>query len=136
GRRTWCPSPARPAAGPGGDAGAASGRDYLRRRLGDRRRREERAGLAARTAEELHRRLAERASGAVLHAPQQAQLSGIADANVLNAAYLVPREARRAFLDALPGPDGLPPGLRSEVTGPWVPYSFAQAAADPQEQRR
>ncbi|MFJ4776173.1 GvpL/GvpF family gas vesicle protein [Streptomyces sp. NPDC088762] len=130
---TTAPAPDRPgtAAGPPeGGTGAGSGRDYLRRRLGDRRRREERAGLAAATAEQLHRQLAARASGSVLHAPQQAQLSGSPDTNVLNAAYLVPRDARQAFLDTVPGPADLPSGLRREITGPWVPYSFTQAAAD------
>ncbi|MFF5703797.1 GvpL/GvpF family gas vesicle protein [Streptomyces sp. NPDC012794] len=111
-------------------AGPGTGRGYLQRRLVDRRRREERAGLAAGTAERVHRRLAERASESVLHPPQQAGLSGVRDANVLNAAYLVPREAREAFLDAVPGPSDLPSGIRGEVTGPWVPYSFTQTAAE------
>ncbi|MBT2482332.1 GvpL/GvpF family gas vesicle protein [Streptomyces sp. ISL-94] len=135
-------APAAPAGssptGPSGaadpsDAGTATatGRDYLRRRLGERRRREERAGLAARTAEQLHRKLAAQAAEAVLHPPQQTQLSGTPDTNVLNAAYLVPCDARPAFLDTVPRSADLPPGLRSEITGPWVPYSFTQAA-DPQ----
>ncbi|MFC9293978.1 GvpL/GvpF family gas vesicle protein [Streptomyces sp. NPDC057011] len=126
----------RPGPDPGPGSGAAAGREYLQRRLGDRRRREARAGLAARTAEQLHGRLAAQAAGAVLHPPQQARLSGAVGTNVLNAAYLVPREGRQAFLAGVPGPDALPPGLHVDVTGPWVPYSFTQDPGAEQGGRR
>lgn len=123
-----------PATGTGAAASAGdvpSGRDYLRRRLSDRRARAERTGEAQRAAEALHERLARTASGAVLHAPQQQQLSQAPGENVLNAAYLVPTANRQAFLDSVPAADELPPCVRVQVTGPWVPYSFTHTAAAP-----
>ncbi|MGW7101842.1 GvpL/GvpF family gas vesicle protein [Streptomyces sp. NPDC054838] len=125
---------ATPAASPAADpdttgASAASGRDYLRRRLATRRDQADRTGRARRTAEALHERLSHEASGAVLHPPQQQQLSQAPGQNVLNAAYLVRTARRQAFLDEVPAADDLPPGVRVEVTGPWVPYSFTQTNA-------
>lgn len=111
--------------------GSPTGRDYLRRRLSDRRVRAERTGEAQRAAEALHERLTRRASGAVLHPLQQRQLSQIPGENLLNAAYLVPTAARRAFLDSVPTTDDLPAGVRVEVTGPWVAYSFTHTTAAP-----
>ncbi|MEV8531774.1 GvpL/GvpF family gas vesicle protein [Streptomyces sp. NPDC051211] len=112
-------------------AGAPSGRDYLRRRLSDRRAQADRTGEAQRAAEALHERLTLQASGAVLHPPQQQQLSRAPGQNVLNAAYLVPTANRQAFLDSVPAADDLPAGVRVQVTGPWVPYSFTHTTAAP-----
>lgn len=123
------PEPAGPPpteAGTQSAAGAPSGRDYLRRRLTDRRAQADRSGRTRRAAEAVHERLTRQASGAVLHPPQQRQLSQVPGDNVLNAAYLVPTAERQAFLDSVPTADDLPPGVRVEVTGPWVPYSFTQ----------
>ncbi|MFG2714214.1 GvpL/GvpF family gas vesicle protein [Streptomyces goshikiensis] len=120
------PGAAAPAAAP---SGAPSGRDYLRRRLNDRRTQADRTGQAQRTAEALHEKLADHAAGAVLHPPQQRQLSQAPGQNVLNAAYLVPTAHRQAFLDGIPTADELPSGVRVEVTGPWVPYSFTDTTA-------
>ncbi|KJY45810.1 hypothetical protein VR46_12685 [Streptomyces sp. NRRL S-444] len=122
------PAPA-PTYAPGGPQatgpeGGSAGRDYLRRRLKDRRTRETAAEQAARTCEDVHRTLCGHASAAVLHPPQQPLVSGVAGRNVLNAAYLVPVHARQDFIDAVASVQALPPGLRLEVTGPWVPYSF------------
>ncbi|MFJ6793181.1 GvpL/GvpF family gas vesicle protein [Streptomyces sp. NPDC091268] len=113
-------------------AGAApSGRDYLRRRLSDRRTQADRTDEARRTAEALHERLRCRAAEAVLHPPQQPQLSKAPGRNVLNAAYLVPTAGRQSFLDSVPPAGELPEGMRVEVTGPWVPYSFTQTTTAP-----
>lgn len=128
-------APPRPNAGRGRTA--PTGRDFLRRRLDDRKAREGSATRADGTAESLHTLLSALAARAVLHPPQQAQLSRAPGRNVLNAAYLVPVEHRHAFLDAVPAADVLPEGVRVAVTGPWVPYSFTQggpegsAEADP-----
>ncbi|WP_330261912.1 GvpL/GvpF family gas vesicle protein [Streptomyces sp. NBC_00539] len=120
----------RPPADPGTAAAPApSGRDYLRRRLADRRAEADRTDEARRAAESLHQRLAHEATGAVLHPPQQQQLSQAPGQNVLNAAYLVPTARRQAFLDNVPTADDLPPGVRVEITGPWVPYSFTHTNA-------
>ncbi|MEV7420812.1 GvpL/GvpF family gas vesicle protein [Streptomyces sp. NPDC089919] len=120
---------------PAAGGAPATGRDHLRRRLGDRRRHEERTASAATTAEAVHRRLTALAAEAVLHPPQRAGLvkpepsgtpeeAGPPEVNVLNAAYLVPRDDRPDFLERLPGPEELPAGMRAALTGPRVPYSF------------
>ncbi|MFF5971123.1 GvpL/GvpF family gas vesicle protein [Streptomyces sp. NPDC012769] len=122
-----------PAAGPpdtgGGTARAASGRDYLRRRLGEQRSRRDADDTVTRTAHRLHRVLTGAALEAVLHPPQQARLARAPGRNVLNAAYLVRDEGRQEFLDAVPPVEDAHTGLRLEITGPWVPYSFARAAS-------
>ncbi|MCX4547126.1 GvpL/GvpF family gas vesicle protein [Streptomyces sp. NBC_01565] len=123
--------PATAEPGSSGSAPTSSGRDYLRRRLSDRRAQADRTGQAQRAAEALHEELAYKASGAVLHPPQQRQLSQAPGQNVLNAAYLVPTAHREAFLDSIPAADDLPQGVRVEVTGPWVPYSFTHTTAAP-----
>lgn len=112
-------------------AARSAGRDYLRRRLDDQRTRQYRAARVSDTADRLHALLASRASDAVLHPPQHARLAHAPGRNVLNAAYLVPVEGGQDFLDALPARDGLPDGVRVDVTGPWVPYSFTQNAPEP-----
>ncbi|WP_274563872.1 GvpL/GvpF family gas vesicle protein [Streptomyces spiramyceticus] len=108
----------------------ATGRDYLRRRLGQRRKREsawQRADSMART---LHAGLSERAEAGVLHRPQDARLSDEPGVNVLNAAYLVRREESAAFIAEIDrlGPKEPDGGVRVELTGPWAPYSFAGLA--------
>ncbi|GAA3920072.1 GvpL/GvpF family gas vesicle protein [Streptomyces gulbargensis] len=122
-----------PAAEPAGSdrpERAGSGRDYLRRRLGQQRARQDADDAAARTARHLHEALARTAADTVLHPPQQARLSGVPGRNVLNAAYLVPEDREQRFRDALPPPDDLHTGLRVEVTGPWVPYSFTRTGPE------
>ncbi|MEU2117740.1 GvpL/GvpF family gas vesicle protein [Streptomyces sp. NPDC016459] len=114
----------------GAPASGGSGRDYLRRRLGDRRARQDVDDTAARTARELHELLAGVASETVLHPPQQARLSEGPGRNVFNAAYLVPDERRQEFLDSVTRPEDLHAGLRVEITGPWVPYSFTRTETD------
>ncbi|MFF1508487.1 GvpL/GvpF family gas vesicle protein [Streptomyces sp. NPDC058326] len=124
-------APARTtSAGGGAPTRAASGRDYLRRRLGDRQARENVDDSAARAARQLHELLVHAAAEAVLHPPQQARLTQGPGRNVFNAAYLVPDEKRREFLDRLPAPEDMPNGLRVEFTGPWVPYSFTRTDTD------
>ncbi|MFD7258831.1 GvpL/GvpF family gas vesicle protein [Streptomyces sp. NPDC059874] len=128
------PAPAAPPhAEPGAAAstGAPSGRDYLRRRISARRAQADRTSQAQSAADALHERLARRAAGAVLHPPQQQQLSKAPGQNVLNAAYLVPTADRQAFLDGVPSADDLPAGLGVELTGPWVPYSFTHTPTVP-----
>ncbi|MEV5280324.1 GvpL/GvpF family gas vesicle protein [Streptomyces sp. NPDC052811] len=112
---------------------AVTGRDYLRRRLGQRQSRDDtwrRAGLLSRA---LHAELCERAEAGRLHRPQSARLSGEPGENVLNAAYLVPREQSEEFVSAVR--DGIPrgEGVRVELTGPWAPYSFAGPGGGPEE---
>ncbi|MER0449241.1 GvpL/GvpF family gas vesicle protein [Streptomyces sp. Edi4] len=115
------------------EAKAASGRDYLRRRLGQRQSRDDTWRRAGALSRALHADLCERAEAGRLHRPQSGQLSGKSGENVLNAAYLVPRERSEEFVAAVrertPGDEG----VRVELTGPWAPYSFAGGPDDGQE---
>ncbi|OAR22760.1 gas vesicle protein [Streptomyces sp. ERV7] len=115
-----------PATAPG--AKPATGREYLRRRLGQRRAREDtwrEAGALSRT---LHRELSGQAEAERLHRPQNARVSGQPGENVLNAAYLVPRERSAEFVALVERHGAQVAGVRVEVTGPWAPYSFAGTA--------
>ena len=46
---------------------------------------------------------------------------------MLNAAYLMPREEREAFVERWPRAGRAEAALRLELTGPWAPYSFVAA---------
>ncbi|MEU8826298.1 GvpL/GvpF family gas vesicle protein [Streptomyces sp. NPDC048636] len=115
------PPPAEPAASP---TAAASGRDYLRRRRAERQASEERWGRSEDGARQVHDALCGHAEQARLHPPQDARISGEADRNVLNAAYLVPRADGPAFAERVEELARRSAGVRLELTGPWVPYSF------------
>ncbi|OEJ41778.1 gas vesicle protein [Streptomyces agglomeratus] len=120
------PEPSEPAGG-----APATGRDYLRRRLSRRQAREgvwERADALART---LHAELSQRAQAAALHRPQDSRLSESPGQNVLNAAYLVPRERSEEFVAEVGRLTPEEGGVRVELTGPWAPYSFAGHAGQP-----
>lgn len=103
---------------------AASGRDYLRRRSARVRTREERWEKAEHFAARLHETLSEYAEDSQLHAPQNPALSGQAGRNVLNAAYLVPRNRSEEFVELVDRTKDDPSGMRVELTGPWAAYSF------------
>ncbi|MGN3954618.1 GvpL/GvpF family gas vesicle protein [Streptomyces sp. WAC8370] len=102
-----------------------SGRDYLRRRRRQSRANEDLWGRAEEFATGLHRTLSGRADDARLHAPQNPRLSGAEGRNVLNAAYLVGRDASEEFVEMVDRTKDDAPGIRVELTGPWAAYSFA-----------
>ncbi|MFB7742008.1 GvpL/GvpF family gas vesicle protein [Streptomyces sp. NPDC056132] len=109
---------------PAPEVTAATGREYLRRRLGQRQTRDrswQRAGALSRA---LHADLCERAEAGRLHPPQSGRLSGASGENVLNAAYLVPRDHSDEFVAAVRDRTPQGEGVRVELTGPWAPYSF------------
>ncbi|ELP68181.1 GvpL/GvpF family gas vesicle protein [Streptomyces turgidiscabies] len=114
------------------DPPVTTGRDYLRRRRQHARTNEDRWRGAETFAAELHSTLSGCAEDHRLHAPQNSALSGASGQNVLNAAYLVPREDSEQFVelvdrtrsDADGTTDGTTSGLRVELTGPWAVYSF------------
>ncbi|WP_031074038.1 GvpL/GvpF family gas vesicle protein [Streptomyces sp. NRRL S-118] len=114
---------------PAGAAARASsgggGRDYLRRRLQERRGREEGLQRAEDVCRRLHGALAGYAEAGTVHPPQDARLSGATGVNVLNAAYLVDRERSEGFVELVGSLSGEQEGVRVELTGPWAPYSFA-----------
>ncbi|KOU38239.1 GvpL/GvpF family gas vesicle protein [Streptomyces sp. WM6378] len=120
------PQPPQPAR----ELKAATGRDYLRQRLGQRQSRDETWRRAGTLSRALYAELCERAEAGRLHPPQNARLSGEPGENVLNAAYLVSHERSEEFVSAVR--DFIPhiEGVRVELTGPWAPYSFAGGPDD------
>jgi hypothetical protein len=114
----------------------SSGRDYLRRRLRSRQSRERTWARADDVARRLHTELAGRAEAQRLHRPQSGQLARTEGVNVLNAAFLVRQEDSEAFVGHVERLTPRDAGVSVEITGPWVPYSFADlsdAANDAQD---
>ncbi|MEU1053889.1 GvpL/GvpF family gas vesicle protein [Streptomyces sp. NPDC005876] len=103
----------------------ASGREYLLQRRRRNRAGEELWQRAEEFATRLHQALSGRADDAKLHAPQNPALSGAAGRNVLNAAYLVPRDHSEEFVELVDRTKDDAEGIRVELTGPWAAYSFA-----------
>ncbi|MFC7303318.1 GvpL/GvpF family gas vesicle protein [Streptomyces monticola] len=121
------PAPAQESAA-GARPAAASGRDYLRRRREQQRSREAGNERADAFADRLHAELTRHAEATRLHAPQNPSLTRESGRNVLNAAYLVPRQLSEAFVELVDRTKDEAadlPGLRVELTGPWAAYSFA-----------
>ncbi|MFI8489052.1 GvpL/GvpF family gas vesicle protein [Streptomyces rubrogriseus] len=116
---------ARPAASAEPAPKPASGRDYLRQRRRQSRANDDLWSRAEQFATGLHATLSDRADAARLHAPQNPRLSGAAGRNVLNAAYLVARDASEEFVEMVDRTKDDAPGIRVELTGPWAAYSFA-----------
>ncbi|GGT08437.1 GvpL/GvpF family gas vesicle protein [Streptomyces chromofuscus] len=119
-------------------AGAARetdpGRAYLRQRRQQRHAREDAWSSAADAVRRIQEGAGDLAVAHARHRPQQGRLAGGSGENIANDAYLVPRERAEEFRERiLRAAEGLA-GVRVEVTGPWVPYSFAQVPqnADPQ----
>lgn len=121
--------PVEPAAAAPAATGAVprSGREYLLQRRRARQSRDEAWRQADEVARRLHQALAGCAEAARLHPPQDGRLAPGPGRNVLNAAYLVPREEAEAF--AARAGDATAPGVRVELTGPWAPYSFVAETA-------
>lgn len=123
-------TPDGPGAASSAPGTAGAGRAYLRQRL-DRR---EALRRAYADAEILVGRVMERAGEFAVdrawHRPQQGALAPTTGENIANLAFLVPFERAEAFRAAMDAFDGVRPGTRVEVTGPWAPYSFATAAPE------
>ncbi|MGV9619293.1 GvpL/GvpF family gas vesicle protein [Streptomyces tendae] len=122
--------PKRPAASAPAAPRPVSGRDYLRQRRRQTRANDDLWSRAEEFATGLHTRLSDRADDARLHAPQNPRLSGAAGRNVLNAAYLVARDASEEFVEMVDRTKDDAPGIRVELTGPWAAYSFAGEAEE------
>ncbi len=102
-----------------------SGAEYLRRRRRELREGDLTLEEAQQSAEEIHATVAALAEEVRTHRLQDPALTGSTERMVLNGAYLVPDEAT-GELEALVRSLAEHPRLRVELTGPWVPYSFAQ----------
>jgi gas vesicle protein GvpL/GvpF len=110
--------------------GQSAGGAYMLRRRQERQLREAADRLAGGLAEDVHARLQDWATDAVVNPPQNPELSGHEGDMLLNAAYLVEaakvermhelveelRERHREL------------GARIELTGPWPPYNFVPRA--------
>jgi hypothetical protein len=118
-------NPARAGAGqdpgPGGGAGLA----YLKRRRAQLSAATESKSTATSAAQAAHADLTAKATDTRLHPPQSAQLSGVRQPMLLNAAYLLEAADGATFTAAVAGQAAAHPELRIELTGPWPPYSFA-----------
>ncbi|WP_338933009.1 GvpL/GvpF family gas vesicle protein [Streptomyces netropsis] len=107
---------------------AASGRDYLRQRLRQRNARSSILSEADTGSRRLHEELSRCAEDVRVHRLQDARLPGVPRGNVLNAAYLLPREQSEAFVEEVRRIGARSSGIRVELTGPWAPYSFADVS--------
>lgn len=120
--------PVRSPAGrsPGDTAGQGAGAAYLARVRGRERDRAARQDAALRAARHAHDTAAGFAVRAVRRRPHGAEVTGRDRQQVLNAAYLVDDGRAGDLASAVRALDGAyrELGLRVELTGPWVPYSF------------
>jgi Gas vesicle synthesis protein GvpL/GvpF len=128
-------APAMASTGDAGDAGdgddqepkteGGAGMAYLRRRRAQLTSARESRSAAVIGAQAVHAELTVKAIGTRLHPPQSAQLSGVRQPMLLNAAYLLETADCVTFTAAVAGQASAHPELRVELTGPWPPYSFA-----------
>jgi hypothetical protein len=107
------------------DARSAGGAYMLRRRL-ERQVREAADRLAVSVADEVHARLQDWASDAVLNAPQNRELSGHEGEMLLNGAYLVETQKVERLGELVAELQERYRGLGAtlQLTGPWPPYNF------------
>ncbi|MCD2190348.1 GvpL/GvpF family gas vesicle protein [Actinomycetospora soli] len=119
----------RPAAARSAAAGRpSSGAAYLRARREALREGDAAIAAAEREADAVDAAVAALAVEARRHPPQDRSLTGRSEQMVLNGAYLVERSATdelRRLVEEL-ARDG---SVDLELTGPWVPYSFAGRAS-------
>ncbi|WP_327191499.1 GvpL/GvpF family gas vesicle protein [Streptomyces xinghaiensis] len=110
-----------------GTPAPGTGRAYLARVRGRHRAREERQNAALRAAEQVDAALRGISAAARRLRVHDARPAGDPRTHLLNAAYLIDRdrdETVAATLRRLRADPGTA-GVHIEVTGPWVPYSFA-----------
>ncbi len=115
---------------PADAAAPGSGAEYMLRRREERRTLELAQRLAGELAEDVHSRLRERVSDAVVNAPQNRELSGHEGEMLLNGAYLVADadvERLRAAVAELQERHR-DVGARLVLSGPFPPYNFVPRA--------
>ncbi len=127
GRAEWGVKVSIRAGGSGSEAPAErprTGAEYLRSRRQALREGDQAVSRAEAEAEEVDAAVRALAVDARRHRPQERSLTGRPERMVLNGAYLVDVGAAEELTGILaPWLDH--PTLRVELTGPWVPYSFA-----------
>ncbi|MDX3850957.1 GvpL/GvpF family gas vesicle protein [Streptomyces sp. AK02-01A] len=122
-------APAAPAAPPLAPTGVSrpapgAGRAYLDRKRGVQRRRELHHDEALRTADTVDTALRALAAASRRLRTHGQEPTGARGAQVLNAAYLVAADRTEEVADAVRSLRRLT-GAHIEMSGPWVPYSFA-----------
>ena len=122
------PDPCAPQAARPGD-----GRAYLARRRAEHQARASRQHDAQRIADTVDEALRVLAAAARRLRPHTARLTGERTPQVLNAAYLVAKEHEAAFLRSVAALRRRT-GARIDVSGPWVPYSFAALPGAPSDE--
>ncbi|GGY44715.1 GvpL/GvpF family gas vesicle protein [Streptomyces djakartensis] len=118
-----------PASVPGGSPASGAGRAYLERVRGAHRAREESRRAALLAAEETDAELRGLAVAARRLRLQDQQLTDGHRAQVLNGAYLVEEGRTARFREAVAALRERT-GALIELSGPWVPYSFASFAGE------
>jgi Gas vesicle synthesis protein GvpL/GvpF len=106
-----------------GDPDLGPGAAYLLRKRMVRERSARAQQDMQHAAADLHETSSAAAVASHLYPLQAPQLSGRRERMVLNAAYLVGESAAATFLDAVQTWHS--PHVDHELTGPWVPYSYA-----------
>jgi Gas vesicle synthesis protein GvpL/GvpF len=108
----------------------SAGGAYMLRRRQERRLRDVADRLAQELAEDVHARLQDWATDAVVNPPQNPELSGHEGEMLLNAAYLVETAKAERLHELVAELRELHRGLgaRLELTGPWPPYNFVPRA--------
>ncbi|WP_431997416.1 GvpL/GvpF family gas vesicle protein [Streptomyces fungicidicus] len=114
-----------PAHVPAGPRAPDAGRAYLERVRGAHRAREETRSAALRAAEDTHSVLRDGAVAARRLRIQDQQSGDRRGAQVLNGAYLVEEDRTQAFREVVDTLRRRTGALLIELSGPWVPYSFA-----------
>ena len=127
GRREWgvkAFARPQPDVDPGdGDPALGPGAAYLLRKRMARERSARAQQDVQDAAADLHKISSAAEAESHLYPPQDPQLSGRREHMVLNADYLVGESDAATFLDAVRTWHS--PHIDHELTGPWVPYSFA-----------
>jgi hypothetical protein len=123
-------APEEPAAAPPEPAASTSGRAYLSRVRGRERDRRARQDAALDAARQVHEVAAGFAVASVRRRPHGTEITGRGRVQVLNAAYLVDDAQADRLVAAVRAITGAFARIdaHAEVSGPWVPYSFAEVA--------
>ncbi|MFC8124836.1 GvpL/GvpF family gas vesicle protein [Streptomyces sp. NPDC057302] len=114
-----------------GETPPPGGRAYLARLRERGQDREQRRARAVQAAELLDRAVLSIADATVRRRPHSAEITGRNRVQLMNAAYLVPEGRGAELLELVDRLRAAPEFQDSEVevTGPWVPYSFVEAAS-------
>lgn len=107
-----------------------AGRAYLDRVRARRQDQQDRQAAALAEAERIDSAIRALASDAVRRRPHGTQVTGRHRVQLLNGAYLVDERHTEEFGAALETLRADAVAVEIEVSGPWVPYSFAQAGPD------